>query len=283
MLSPKLKTHFEQLLSEKINAVIPLSGGDINQVYVLHTAGQKFVVKINKSSAFPTLFEAEAKGLGHLYQTNTFRIPDDVRWGKVNETIFLMLEFIDSGTPIKGFWSVFGKQLAKLHQTTRPYFGFEEDNYIGTLKQYNTKKSIASEFYITQRLEPQFELAFQKGFSFSNLEQFYKNVSAEIPNEPSSLIHGDLWSGNFMVDNNGMPCLIDPSVSYASREMDIAMMYLFGGFDQKLFETYNETFPMTPNWRDRLSLWQLYYLLVHLNLFGSSYYPRVKSIVNGYI
>ncbi len=126
-------------------------------------------------------------------------------------------------------------------------------------------------------------MALQKGFSFSNIKRLYKNIYDEIPEESSSLIHGDLWNGNFMIDKNGMPALIDPAVSYASREMDIAMMHLFGGFDPILFETYNETYPLVNNWRDRLPLWQLYYLLVHLNLFGSSYYSRVKDVVDRYV
>ena len=130
---------------------------------------------------------------------------------------------------------------------------------------------------------PQFEMAQQKGYVFKDLEAFCHNILTEIPDEPSSLIHGDLWGGNFMVDNSGLPCLIDPSVSYAPREMDIAMMHLFGGFDTRVFEVYQEVFSMQNGWQDRIPLFQLYYLLVHLNLFGRSYYGQVKSIVDQYV
>ncbi len=148
MLSPELKTHCEQLLSEKINEIIPLSGGDINQVYLLHTERKKFVVKINSASTFPNMFEAESKGLKHLSRSNTFSIPSSMGYGEINKTAFLILEYIDSNTQSNDFWEVFGEHLASLHQTTQPYFGFEEDNYIGSLKQYNTKKARLQNFIL---------------------------------------------------------------------------------------------------------------------------------------
>ena len=110
----------------------------------------------------------------------------------------------------------------------------------------------------------------------------YSQISEEIPDEAPSLIHGDLWNGNYMVSNKGEPTLIDPAVAYAPREMDIAMMHLFGGFPQDVYSIYNEQFPLVENWKDRISLWQLYYLLVHLNLFGSSYLSQVKGIIKRY-
>ena len=194
----------------------------------------------------------------------------------------MALEYIETIRKARKFWEVFGEQLANLHQKTSSFFGYKNDNYIGTLPQYNAKKYSASAFYITQRLEPQFTLAAQKGFSFSNIDTFYKVIEEKIPDEPSSLIHGDLWSGNFIIDNKGFPCLIDPVIAYAPREMDIAMMHLFGGFDQELFNVYQEIFPLTKDWKTRIPLWQLYYVLVHLNLFGSSYYHQVNSILSRY-
>ena len=160
--------------------------------------------------------------------------------------------------------------------------GLEKDNFIGSLPQYNYHCRSAADFYIEQRLQPQFTMAGQRGFVFDNLNACYRNMRDEIPNEASSLIHGDLWGGNFMVNEQGLPCLIDPAVAYASREQDIAMMHLFGGFDTQLFEIYNEEFPLQQGWKDRLPLFQLYYLLVHLNLFGDSYYQSVKRIVDKY-
>lgn len=282
MISSEIIIYIESLLSEKIKVTRPLLGGDINEVYLLATTTQKIVVKLNKSSNFPKMFEAEAKGLQELKKSNTFKIPEILHFGVVGNWSFLMMEYVSSGQPIDNFWEVFGIKLATLHQHCKPYFGLDYDNYIGSLPQYNTKCQSASEFYITQRLEPQFRLAVQKGFSFSKLDTFYKNITKEIINEPSSLIHGDLWSGNYLVDQNGLPCLIDPAIGYAPREMDIAMMQLFGGFKTKLFEVYNEIFPLKEGCRDRIPIFQLYYLLVHLNLFGSSYYNKVNQIVRAH-
>ncbi len=282
MLSTEQIQHFEKLLSKKIVKVHRLTGGDINEVYLICSHKHRFVVKLNDSIKFPFMFEYEARGLQELKKTKTFTIPQVLYTGTIKDTAFLILEYIDSVSPSDTFWESFGQKLALLHQCTSSYFGFEENNYIGCLPQYNLKNESVLVFYISQRLEPQFKLAVQNGFSFPDLKLFYKAISNEIPNEPPSLIHGDLWSGNYMIDSIGMPCLIDPALAYVPREMDIAMMHLFGGFDAKLFEIYNEIFPLKVNWKKRMPIFQLYYLLVHLNLFGKSYYHRVKNIVSSY-
>lgn len=282
MLSKELIKHFESLLSEEVKSTKHLSGGDINEVFLLSTSTRELVVKLNSASRFPKMFETEAKGLQELRKVNGFRVPKVLGYGECNDDSFLTLEYIKTGKKTRNFWRMFGIQLADLHSHSASYFGFESDNYIGSLPQYNSKDSSAARFYITQRLQPQFAMAIKRGFSFPNLDSFYTAVENEIPNEPSSLIHGDLWSGNFMVDVNSYPCLIDPTVAYAPREMDIAMMNLFGGFDEEVFEVYNDIFPLTNDWKERLPLWQLYYLLVHLNLFGKSYYNSVRGILNRY-
>jgi len=228
------------------------------------------------------MFKTEARGLNVLKSSNTFSIPEVIACGEVDVTSYLLLKYVDSVSRSSDFWEMFGLQLAAMHQISEVYFGFEEDNYIGSLPQENTKNETASAFYIQQRLEPQFRLASKNGYSFSKLDVFYKNIAGVIPKEPSSLIHGDLWSGNFMEDEKGTPCLIDPAVAYSPREMDIAMMHLFGGFEQQLFEVYHEIFPLQKGWKRRIPLFQLYYLLVHLNLFGNSYYASVKAIIEEY-
>ncbi|SHI79893.1 fructosamine kinase family protein [Aquimarina spongiae] len=282
MLSKALIAHLKELLSTKILHASPLSGGDINEVYLLQTTNHKFVVKLNSASRFPGMFKAEAKGLDELKSSNTFSIPEAIAYGEVDKVSYLLLQYVDSASRASDFWEVFGQQLAAMHQISEEYFGLKKDNYIGSLPQYNTKCQTASAFYIQQRLEPQFQLASKNGYLFSKLDVFYKNIEGIIPQEPSSLIHGDLWSGNFMEDGKGAPCLIDPAVAYSPREMDIAMMHLFGGFDPQLFEVYHEIFPLQKGWKQRISLFQLYYLLVHLNLFGSSYYTSVKRIIESY-
>ncbi len=261
----------------------PLHGGDINDVFLVETNKGKFVIKLNDATRFPKMFEAESLGLQLLKTSNTFRIPEVIAFGETEEQSYLLLEYIAPGNKNTSFNNTFGHQLAQLHQNTADSFGLDHDNYIGSLPQYNLCEiQNASQFYIEKRLEPQFELATKKGFTFNNLSSFYKNCTAEIPEEKPALTHGDLWNGNYLTDENGNPCLIDPAVSYASREMDLAMMHLFGGFPYQIFETYHETFPLNPGWKNRLDLWQLYYLLVHLNLFGSGYSHQVNTILKKY-
>ncbi|WP_235003975.1 fructosamine kinase family protein [Aequorivita lipolytica] len=262
--------------------VKPLSGGDINEVFLLKSAEGDFVLKLNDASKFPGMFAAEAKGLQLLRNTKSFKIPNVIAEGVFQNASYLILEYIIPRNKSNTFWETFAENLATLHKTTQKNFGLDHDNYIGSLPQKNSYCEKNSEFYITRRLEPQFKLALANGFHFKNLDRFYRNISEEIPTETPSLIHGDLWNGNFMISEMNEVVLIDPAVSFAPREMDLAMMKLFGGFSEEIFTTYNSIFPMKSGWENRTSLWQLYYLLVHLNLFGSSYLPQVNSALKKY-
>lgn len=266
----------------KYESASSLAGGDINEVYLLKCKENEFVVKLNDDQKFPQMFEAESKGLSLLKDSNNFMIPTVVDVGSISGTAYLLMEHIQKGTTTKMFWEIFAAQLSKLHKRTAENFGLDHNNYIGSLPQYNGSCSTASDFYISQRLDPQFSIASEKGFNFRHLNTFLKNIEDEIPKEPPSLVHGDLWGGNFLISANGHPVLIDPAVAFAPREMDIAMMKLFGGFDPVVFDYYCTLFPLQDNWQDRLGLWQLYYLLVHLNLFGPGYLQQVKSIVKKY-
>ena len=259
-----------------------LSGGDINDVFLLKCTASYFVIKLNHADKFPGMFEAEAKGLSILKASESFRIPEIINCGIEGEQSYLLLENIEQGTISNHFWTDFPEQLAKLHSSSHNKFGLDHSNYIGSLPQRNNHHEVASEFYINERLEPQFKLARDHGYPFSGLNSFYNNISEIIPKENPSLIHGDLWSGNYLVSVGGEPVLIDPAVAFAPREMDLAMMQLFGGFPAQVFSIYNEIFPLTDNWESRVPLWQLYYLLVHLNLFGRGYLSQVERIVKSY-
>jgi len=253
----------------------PLHGGDINQVYRVTTDKGDFVLKRNDAIEFPKMFEAEAEGLAALRATNTFIIPDVVGVDSFEQSAFLILEFLPAANPSN--WSIFGEQLAALHQHTREVFGFG-DNYIGSLPQSNSAATNPVTYFISERLEPQFQLARKSGYAF-NTDTLFKRLVDIIPDEPASLIHGDLWSGNYLSTPNGF-ALIDPAVAYAPREMDVAMMKLFGGFPKVVFEAYDASFPVMPGFDRRLEIWQLYYLLVHLNLFGRAYLSQVNGILN---
>lgn len=282
MLTEDLISHLEKRFDFNISSSQALTGGDINAVYLLREKSNKYVLKINQAGSFPGMFQKEANGLKALRDTGAIDVPEVLGYGDFKANTYLVMVYRDTGRMDGQFWEVFGEQLATLHQNSRSNFGFDEDNYIGSLPQYNSSADSAAEFYIQQRLEPQFKIAKELGYSFRNLEAFYQSIERRIPDEAPALIHGDLWSGNYLVNSDNMPCLIDPAVAYASREMDLAMMKLFGGFDESLFRIYEECFPLQQGWKERIPLWQLYHILVHVNLFGGHYYSRAKEIMKTY-
>jgi fructosamine-3-kinase len=282
MLTAHLRKHLQERFSLNIKSIRALSGGDINEVYLIEDQNKKYVAKINEAHLFPGMFKKEVSGLNALRKTGAIDVPEVLGYGDFETNTYLILDYRESGKASHKFWELFGQAMAALHQTTHETFGFKEDNYLGSLPQYNDNFETASQFYIHQRLMPQFKIAFDKGYVFENLDSFYQRVKELIPNEPPALIHGDLWSGNYLVNSQNKPCLIDPAVAYAPREMDLAMMKLFGGFDDRLFSAYDEAFQLKPDWEKRIKLWQLYYILAHLNLFGGHYYTQAKEIMSQY-
>ncbi|MEH6656904.1 fructosamine kinase family protein [Leeuwenhoekiella marinoflava] len=281
MLNETFKKYLSEILDAQIKEVSPLYGGDINDVYKVETFSQDLIIKVNSARKFPNMFELEALGLQYIADSNSFATPKVIKTGYFKDQSFILLEYLQSGNETTNFSKKFGHQLAAMHKNTDA-FGFEKDNYIGSLPQYNATENNALDFYINQRLEPQFKMATERGYRFSNLEGFYTEISKLIPKEPAALIHGDLWSGNYMLGKNGEPILIDPATCYAPREMDIALMYLFGGFESEIFDHYNEIFPLQQGWKERIRLWQLYYILAHVNLFGGNYYASAKAILQEY-
>lgn len=241
------------------------------------------VIKLNRADKFPQMFVQEAKGLQLIANSKSFDTPKVLGHGQYKNEAYILLSYVESGSTNATFWEDFAKKLAKMHQCSASYFGGEADNYIGSLPQYNTFKEInAAEFYWRKRLQPQFQLARNKGYIFEQQPVLAENIPNLIPDEKPSLIHGDLWNGNYLVGPKGAPYLIDPATCFAPREMDLAMMQLFGGFSETVFTIYQQEFPLTQGWKERIPLWQLYYLLVHLNLFGQSYYQPIKRIVNSF-
>lgn len=274
--------HICQAEGLTLNRTKVLTGGDINQVYLLETDEGPWVIKINNAQHYPGMFQAEAAGLELLRNSNSFKIPQVRGEGLFEDITYLLLEFIPEGRGDTNFWPSFGEQLAQLHRNSDIHFGLDHDNYIGSLPQKNEREDNVVDFYIRQRLRPQIELAKKQGFPLENYSSFEKRLPLLLPLEEPALLHGDLWSGNYMVSENGAAVLIDPAVSYGPREMDLAMMQLFGGFPSTVFDSYNEAFPLPTGWEDRIPLWQLYYLLVHLNLFGAGYLGQVEGIIRRY-
>lgn len=270
----------------EIENVVPLAGGDINEVYLLHTAGGKVVVKANSATRFPGMFEAEKAGLELLGSANELRIPAVHGVGEAAGTSFLLLEYLPPAPQQPDFWQRMGRGLARIHRVTQENFGLDHDNYIGSLHQSNRAHSIWAEFLVQERLEVQCRMARDTGkmdrHTAATMERLYYRLEALFPIEPPALIHGDLWSGNYHVGSVGEPCLIDPAVHFGHREMDIAMTRLFGGFSPAFYEAYQSEWPLADDWESRLSVANLYPLLVHVNLFGGGYLAQVQSILRNF-
>ena len=230
------------------------------------------------------MFEAEAKGLSLLHSTGTIKIPEVILTGEAEGKSYLVLEYIEAGRRRKDFYQDFGIKLAALHRHSSSAFGLDHDNYIGSLPQSNSQHSSWVEFFITERLQKQIALARNSGvISNSTIQQFnnlFRSLPEFIPDERPSLIHGDLWNGNYMMAADGSACLIDPAVYYGHREMDLGMSGLFGGFSQEFYESYHEAFPLAPGFEERVDIHNLYPLMVHVNLFGGGYLSQVKSVLS---
>lgn len=260
-----------------------LGGGSINDALLMVTSCGEFFVKYNLTENYPLMFESEARGLKLLKDTNTLHIPSVHHVGISGPNTFLILDYIKQGNRAKNYWELFAAKLADLHRVTHDSYGLDHNNYIGSLHQDNHPEHDYFQFLILRRLQPQVRLAYDAHLMTSGdcnaMDRLYKRLPDILPVEQPTLLHGDLWSGNLIVTNDGLPCIIDPSVHYGNRETDIAMTQLFGGFSESFYTLYNETFPLHKGWQQRMEIHQLYYLLVHVNLFGQSYTSQVQSII----
>lgn len=273
----------ERALNASIHQIQMISGGSINQARLVKTSRGPFFLKFNNTPSAKALFEAEVRGLKSLAKTQSIRIPDILLQGRGSGQEFLLLEYIAPDTASPTFWEKFGHALAELHRHSQAHFGGNPDNFIGSLPQSNGSGETWAIFYWQERLLPQLRLAEKRGLlqkeDWRGFENMQKQFDDLFPVEAPALIHGDLWSGNFIAAQEAQPILIDPSVSWAHREMDLAMSRLFGGFAERFYEAYAENWPLAPGLKERLAYYQLYYLLVHLNLFGNSYWPAIKNII----
>lgn len=267
-----------------ITSFEPVHGGDINRAYCLYSSDAKYFLKVNDANLYPAMFEKEANGLQALAkELPTLIVPQPIKYGIAQQQQYLLLEWIEPGKPKTNFWENFGTALATMHQPPRSYFGWEEDNYIGSLHQYNTKYDSWHLFYAECRIMPLISRLFNTAvFSRQDVmtaESLCKKFDQLFPHEPPALLHGDLWSGNFMITATGSAGIYDPAVYYGNREMDIGMTKLFGGFDERFYVAYNEKYPLEKDWQLRLQLTQLYPVLVHAVLFGGHYVRSAKDIM----
>ncbi|MCA9128727.1 MAG: fructosamine kinase family protein [Planctomycetales bacterium] len=280
----------------EIESTQTCTGGCIHRAELVHLSdGCRFFVKYAREQR---AIECEAAGLKALAATQTLRIPQVIAFGKLSDAevqpardgkrvvlpkdhvdnCYLILEAIEEGKPKKDFWEEFGASFARLHRLGRAEsFGYEHDNYIGATPQINSWNNDWIEFFANNRLSYQLKLAINNRQAPAALirgvealiDRIDEALACEI--EYPALQHGDLWSGNFLVDPSGGPVVIDPAVYYGHRECDLAMPLLFGGFPSGFLSGYQQVWPLNEGWQQRVAVYQLYHLLNHLNLFGGSY------------
>ncbi len=268
----------EAALGSAVVAWDGVSGGDINDAHEAQLADGRWVFVKSNRDAPAGMFEAEARGLDWLGQARALRVPAVIAQGPS----FLVIECIRPGPRKPDFDERLGRGLAALHRWGAPSFGLDHDNFIGRLPQSNRPLPTWAEFYRERRLLPQLRLAVDGQRASPAMRRGFDQLLARLeelvgPPEPPARLHGDLWGGNAMVDEQGMPCLIDPAVHGGHREVDLAMMRLFGGFGARVFAAYHEAFPLPPGHQERVPLYQLYFLMVHVNLFGGSYVASVEQ------
>ncbi|AUP80787.1 fructosamine kinase family protein [Flavivirga eckloniae] len=281
-----LKSHLSNIIKESITKVSVIHGGDISEAFKIETPDNCYFLKLNKALNALKMFQAETYGLQLIGKTNTIKTPEVLACDSFQNSAFLLMEFIESKAASTEDLENLGKQLAHLHHCTSTYFGLDQNNFIGSLPQSNKTNISWVKFYTTERLLVQLELAKQKGLLSNNefptaqkIEEALEPLFADVK---PALLHGDLWSGNYLISSDGTPYLIDPAVYYGHNEVDIAMTKLFGGFGNSFYDAYHANLKKDEHTSYRIDIYQLYYLLVHLNLFGSSYYGSVVSILKKY-
>ncbi len=261
-----------------------VSGGCINSAFIIESDSQIFFIKLNQSGLL-SMFEAEFAGLEEISKSETVKVPQPIVCGISADKAFIVLEKISIGSGNTNSDVTLGQQLAALHQINQPYYGWQQNNTIGSTEQINNSSDDWIGFWREHRLGFQLSLAEKNGYGGSlirsgerlseSLDCFFSNYTPQ-----PSLLHGDLWSGNASVTNDGEPIIYDPACYYGDREADIAMTELFGGFGSNFYAAYNESYPLDSNYTIRKTLYNLYHILNHLNLFGEGYLHQAENMID---
>lgn len=256
-----------------------VAGGSISSAWRVESDRGPLFLKLEPAAAAERL-AAEADGLAALAEVGEIRIPKVWAQGVVNSQAYLVMEWIESGG--KGSPALLGEQLAAMHRHSGPHFGWSRDSFIGSTPQPNPPTSDWPAFVRDHRIGFQLELATSAGHRFDpaqsqhlldGIGQLYTDYQPR-----PSLLHGDLWGGNWFTDTDGRPVIFDPAVYYGDREADLAMTELFGGFGPDFYAAYERAWPLDPGYAVRRDLHQLYHVLNHLNLFGGGYFGQARTL-----
>lgn len=277
-----IQAEVESVLFAPITRATSVQGGDISEALKIELEdGQAFFLKFHKGNfnASKTIFTQEVKGLNTLRSVNTsLVIPEVIS----HNNSYLLLEYLEEEKQGNDFQ--FGVDIAKLHKSSNELFGFSEDNYIGSIGQSNRYHADWLEFFIRERIEPLVNKAMEGGLLSNKYSRIFERVFnytyVIFPDEPPALLHGDLWSGNYLFTKQGQAAIYDPAVYYGHREMELAMTTLFGGFNPAFYDGYQTEYPLQTGWEERQKLCQLYPLLVHALLFGGNYVQQSKALLD---
>jgi protein-ribulosamine 3-kinase len=262
----------------------PVAGGSINRCFLWESDAGPLFVKVSEATHL-SMFEAEAAGLRELSTADALRVPAVLAVGRGNEAAFLALEWIESGTPDRHSERKLGERLASQHCVSAREFGWHQDNTIGSTPQPNALSGSWVEFFRERRLRYQLELAASNGFggllehTGERLMESLDSLLAGHDPKPS-LLHGDLWGGNWFADSKGEPVIFDPAVYYGDREADLAMTRLFGGFGRAFYQAYEANAPLPTGADVRTELYNLYHVLNHANLFGGGYAHQARTMID---
>jgi fructosamine-3-kinase len=294
-MEPTVAEAVGRALGGVVRSAIPVGGGESNDAWRVELDDDTVVFAKTNSAAEPDLFPTEADGLGRIAATHTVRVPGVLAVGRTpppphaaGVVHFIVLEWIEPGRPDAHHDDELGGELADLHRTTAPRFGLDRDTISGRRRQPHAWCDTWAELYGEYRLRPTMRLAADRSrlseVTVGRIERLIDRLPELVgPPEAPALIHGDLWAGNALVDSDGRPWLIDPAVSYSHREMDLAMMRLFGGFGSEVYAAYQARFPLGDGWAERVELHQLFPLLVHtLHPSPSAYIGAVDEIARHY-
>ncbi len=283
-----ISEHINQVIDQAVGKVFSVErqqnvgGGSINTAFLLSSKdGRQYFVKTNQTGK-QAMFAAEAQGLQEIALSNTVKVPKSICFGDDRVQSYHVLEYLDLTGQVNQ--QILGEQLAAMHRVTAEKFGWKINNTIGVTAQPNNETGNWLDFWREQRLGFQLKLAAKKGYG-GELQVLGEKLLLEMPKFFSgceikpAMLHGDLWGGNVAGLKNGTPVIYDPALYYGDRETDLAMTYIFGGFDADFYASYQNAFPLDDGFAVRKTFYNIYHIINHLNMFGGGYHGQAINML----